>query len=790
MRYFVKLMTLLVLVFISSAALSQTVSVLPNAMTQFVDGNGAPYAGGHVYMYVPGTTTPKATYQTPQGTSPNANPITLDANGRAVIWGAGEYRQVLQDVYGVVQWDQLTYTPPTNTTGSPQSVWYGTATGTANVITLGNQSGFTGVDGQMIGFVASVNNSSTTTINASAYGSVLVEKTTAGGLTPLVGGEIIAGNIVQAIYSASANAFVLQTYPVGLGYSTANQLTFDAKGVRAQGRLDATTTVADVTYVTPGFCDYPTLTGTTDNTGCVQAAINYACAEANSSTTNSAGKVMFARGLYYIKTGLTIPQSCSGLELEGQGYGNPTSVNVGADGTFIVSDNNCTGPVVNFYYDATANYIYGGGISNIGFWNNLLTGGSPYGANSCLQPLIQVNHAQVFFARDLYAWQPYQFLKEIGGLFYNNERIYLDEALQDSPGEFEFTGWGAHPDATGQATRQDQVLLANTMMFANTTPQSGHMLPVGIWWHGFSSSFKTFNTVMEYASVALKNDCTTTGIAAAEIGACTAFGKFYDFETEGANGGSGALISMTDTQNNDFYQLYAAAFAAGSTGTGLLGGSGFVVKINNTLFHQTGVIGIHGGQLNGAGASGIDCECYELTVDTGTHIWGNNATAVGGSEITLEVPVPANTAGSHSIIGNDFCAAPSATGDAQVAINSITGVSSAVTAASGTGGVNGPGVYTVAGGACTTQPTLNVTWATGVMTVNSVATTGACTTLPGSPAALTYLSGIATGWTGATATLATAQDFNIVSGNNFRGCSSGIGGSLGLHGVNTPNAGP
>lgn len=96
------------LLLLCGAAQAQTQSILPNGMTQFEDGNGAPYAGGHVYMYVPGTTTPKATYQDPYGKIPNQNPVTLDANGRALLWGNGLYRQVLQDLNGVTVWDQQT----------------------------------------------------------------------------------------------------------------------------------------------------------------------------------------------------------------------------------------------------------------------------------------------------------------------------------------------------------------------------------------------------------------------------------------------------------------------------------------------------------------------------------------------------------------------------------------------------------------------------------------------------------------------------------------------------------
>ena len=90
-------------------------------------------------------------------------------------------------------------------------------------------------------------------------------------------------------------------------------------------------------------------------------------------------------------------------------------------------------------------------------------------------------------------------------------------------------------------------------------------------------------------------------------------------------------------------------------------------------------------------------------------------------------------------------------------------VASAVKTANGTGGTNGTAVYTVSGGTCSTQPTLNVTWAAGVLTVNSVANAGSCSVLPPSPATLAYASGTATGWTGATVTLTptdyTAQGF-------------------------------
>lgn len=82
--------------------------LLPNAEQQFVDANGVPYSGGKVYFYVPGTTTPKTTYQDEGLTTPNTNPVVLDSAGRARIWGLGLFREVLYDQFANLVWDQIT----------------------------------------------------------------------------------------------------------------------------------------------------------------------------------------------------------------------------------------------------------------------------------------------------------------------------------------------------------------------------------------------------------------------------------------------------------------------------------------------------------------------------------------------------------------------------------------------------------------------------------------------------------------------------------------------------------
>jgi hypothetical protein len=94
-------------------------SILPPAETTFFDGNGNPLAGGFLYTYVPGTTTPKTTYQDSGTTIPNANPIVLDAAGRCICLGSGAYRTILQDSLGNQIWDQVTQNNPASTAMLP-----------------------------------------------------------------------------------------------------------------------------------------------------------------------------------------------------------------------------------------------------------------------------------------------------------------------------------------------------------------------------------------------------------------------------------------------------------------------------------------------------------------------------------------------------------------------------------------------------------------------------------------------------------------------------------------------
>ena len=82
-----------------------TTSLAPTPKLQFFDANGAPLAGGLLYTYEAGSTTPLTTYTDSTGVSANTNPIVLDSRGEANVWlGADIYKFALYTSVGVLIW--------------------------------------------------------------------------------------------------------------------------------------------------------------------------------------------------------------------------------------------------------------------------------------------------------------------------------------------------------------------------------------------------------------------------------------------------------------------------------------------------------------------------------------------------------------------------------------------------------------------------------------------------------------------------------------------------------------
>jgi microcystin-dependent protein len=127
--------------------------VTPTPKTQFIDAAGAPLAGGKLYTYVAGTTTPQATYTDNTGSTPNSNPVILDARGEANVWlGEATYKFKLTDSTDVEIWTVDNISAPTtslspvlsgNVTVSTDSAGPAlkiTQTGTGNALTVQDSS--------------------------------------------------------------------------------------------------------------------------------------------------------------------------------------------------------------------------------------------------------------------------------------------------------------------------------------------------------------------------------------------------------------------------------------------------------------------------------------------------------------------------------------------------------------------------------------------------------------------------------------------------------------------------
>ncbi|HJP68644.1 MAG TPA: hypothetical protein VJ846_07060 [Sphingomicrobium sp.] len=178
-------------------------TILPTGETQFFDANGDPLAGGTVTFYIPGTTTPKDTWQNSGQSILNANPVTLDSAGRAIIYGSGAYRQVVKDSLGNLIWDQETSEPNAGSVS-----FGGTSGGTANAQTL-SAAQFSFGDGQIISFVAGITNTGATTMAVGGGSPIPILKNGVSGPVALAASDIVAGNSYFIQYSTSLAAFQL-----------------------------------------------------------------------------------------------------------------------------------------------------------------------------------------------------------------------------------------------------------------------------------------------------------------------------------------------------------------------------------------------------------------------------------------------------------------------------------------------------------------------------------------------------------------------------------------------------
>lgn len=243
-----------------------TAFISPPPRLQFFTTAGVPMAGGLLYTYAAGTTTPLVTYTDSTGLTANANPVILDSRGEASIWlSTVAYKFKLSTPAAVEIWtqDNITYgwsTPTANlpmggfkftgaangvaatdfaTYGQLQSLagWAPTAnlpmggfkfTGAGNGVARTDFATYGQLQdssGTLLSAVAGTNTVTATLTNLAAYvagqvftlvpavtntGAVTLNinalgaiAITKGGATALSGGELVVGAAYQLVYDGT-----------------------------------------------------------------------------------------------------------------------------------------------------------------------------------------------------------------------------------------------------------------------------------------------------------------------------------------------------------------------------------------------------------------------------------------------------------------------------------------------------------------------------------------------------------------------------------------------------------
>lgn len=235
--------------------------VSPAAKAQFIDEAGVPLAGGFLYTYAAGTTTPQATYTDSTNATANSNPIILDSRGEANVWLASSlYKFKLADANNTEIWTVDNIAAPstalspvfgTNVTISTDSSGPSlliTQTGGGAAIRVQDSS-----DPDTTPFV--VDNLGNVGIGIASPGNALDVADGAIQLSTAVGTArtVISADATDSVFEASANRnFTVKT-------NTATRLTINVSG--ASFTVPVSTSTLTATTVNAGAVNATLFTG-------------------------------------------------------------------------------------------------------------------------------------------------------------------------------------------------------------------------------------------------------------------------------------------------------------------------------------------------------------------------------------------------------------------------------------------------------------------------------------------------------------------------------------------------
>lgn len=178
--------------------MAYNLSAFAGAGAQFFDSNGVPLAGGLLYVYTAGTTTPATTWTTNSGAVANTNPIVLNAAGRTPyeIWlnSGVTYKFALYTSTNVLigTYDNIPAIDDPTVFNNLITV-----TGTDTLIGTSVPPYTAYVAGMTLSFIPVATNTGAVTIDVDGLGA---KNLFVGSSTAMVGGELVAGRIAQIEY--------------------------------------------------------------------------------------------------------------------------------------------------------------------------------------------------------------------------------------------------------------------------------------------------------------------------------------------------------------------------------------------------------------------------------------------------------------------------------------------------------------------------------------------------------------------------------------------------------------
>jgi len=231
--------------------MAYNLSAFAGAGAQFFDSNGTPLAGGLLYVYTAGTTTPATSWTTSSGTSANTNPIVMNAAGRTPfeIWlnSGVTYKFALYTSTNVLigTYDNIPAIDDPTVFNNLITV-----TGTNTLIGTSVPPYTSYVAGMTLSFIPVATNTGAVTIDVDGLGA---KNIFVGNASALTGSELVAGRIANLEYDGTR--FQLFTSAIANDAVTTAKIANDAVTTAkiANGAVTAAKLASGVAVSNLGF---------------------------------------------------------------------------------------------------------------------------------------------------------------------------------------------------------------------------------------------------------------------------------------------------------------------------------------------------------------------------------------------------------------------------------------------------------------------------------------------------------------------------------------------------------